>query len=361
MSWWSQLPISQKSAWLGCNRVRHSNQRVLRQAQHSNLTFAARSCVNREEGVYVVGTGGTGATEAFLTLGAAHFAIILASAFLYRVPQAGWAPAGWVAASSPTSGRVGSSLPPAGTMLGAPQASSSDMVTNNNVHIDEALRTPQFYLLWTCLFANVSAGIGILSVAKTMMGDIFGTTMPQLVDSAFAAMYVSMISMANMGGRLAWASASDYLGRKATFAIFFGCGLPLYASLPSIAALASSSDNIAPLVMFTSSTMVMFTMYGGGFATVPAYLADLFGTKYIGGIHGRLLTAWSAAGVLGPVGLAVLRKNATHRAIGEEETLFASRERHASARLVHIRLRDQRPPPEVDTSCHASCTHVPGR
>jgi len=191
-------------------------------------------------------------------------------------------------------------------------------VTTRNVHIDEALRTPQFYLLWMCLFTNVSAGIGILAVAKTMVSDIFGSSLPHVVDGAFAASYVSMVSVANMGGRLAWAGASDYLGRKATFGVFFGCGVPLYASVPFTASLATTSgDSLAPLVVFTSSTMLMFTMYGGGFATVPAYLADLFGTKYVGGIHGRLLTAWAAAGVLGPVGITFLRKMASERAMSD--------------------------------------------
>jgi len=162
---------------------------------------------------------------------------------------------------------------------------------------------------------NVTAGIGVLGVAKTMMVEIFGTTMPTVVDATFAGAYVSMISIFNMGGRLAWASASDYIGRKNTFYIFFGAGIPLYCSIPYTAQWVSASPGMGPLVMFTTSTMIIFSMYGGGFSTIPAYLADMFGTKYVGGIHGRLLTAWSLAGVAGPVSLSQLRKYSVMQAI----------------------------------------------
>ena len=140
------------------------------------------------------------------------------------------------------------------------------------IDIDQSLKTPQFYLLWTNLFCNVSAGIGVLGVAKTMMGDIFSTSMPSIVDTAFAATYVSMISVANMSGRFFWASTSDFVGRKNTFNIFFGLGIPLYMSIPYIADMTNSTDSIAPLILFYGTTMCIFTMYGGGFATVCFYL-----------------------------------------------------------------------------------------
>jgi len=199
------------------------------------------------------------------------------------------------------------------------------MITKNNVHIDTALRTPQFWLLWTNLCCNVTAGIGVISVAKVMIGDIFGTMMPHIVNSAFAATYVSMIGVANMVGRLSWASASDYLGRKNTFAAFFALGIPLYLSIPLSAQATSPqapelaqmllSSGINPLYAFYGTSMLIFTMYGGGFATIPAYLADLFGTKYVGGIHGRLLTAWSVAGIVGPLAISYLRESSANKAM----------------------------------------------
>ena len=172
-------------------------------------------------------------------------------------------------------------------------------------------------MLWTCLFCNVSAGIGVLAVAKTMMGDIFGSTMPHVVDASFAASYVSLISVANMGGRFVWASASDLFGRKTTFAIFFGAGLPLYLSVPYAAQLGATTEGLMPLALFTTSTTLIYSMYGGGFATIPAYLADIFGTRHVGGIHGRLLTAWASAGIAGPVAVTMLRRASNERAITE--------------------------------------------
>ena len=247
------------------------------------------------EGVYLVGTGSVGVAETFFTLAAIYFAVMLTAAFLYRVPPPGWQPAGWTP-------------PPEDDGHGR-------MITRHHVDIDEALRTPQFYQLWIVLCFNVTAGIGVLAVAKTMMTEIFGTTLPGIVDLKFAATYVLMISLFNMLGRFAWASASDYLGRKLTYTIFFGAGIVLYCSIPYFAQQVSVQPSVVWLVAFYATTMIIFTMYGGGFATIPAYLADLFGTRYVGGIHGRLLTAWSTAGVLGPLAITSLREHATSRAI----------------------------------------------
>jgi len=246
--------------------------------------------VDMDPGVYVVGTGSTGAAETFFALGAIYFVVMLVAAFSYRVPAPDWRPAGW----SP------------------PDASTADerMITRHHVHIDQALRTPQFYLLWIVLCFNVTAGIGVIGVAKTMMTEIFGTTLPGVVDGAFAATYVLMISVFNMAGRFVWASASDKLGRKNTYHLFFILGIVLYLSIPWSAAQVSASPAVVWLVVFYAATMLIFTMYGGGFATIPAYLADIFGTKYVGGIHGRLLTAWSTAGVLGPLAITKLRARA---------------------------------------------------
>jgi MFS family permease len=248
----------------------------------------ASAPVPLQEGVYVAGTGNTGAAGTFFTLGVAYFIIMMIAAFSYRVPREGWRPAGW---TPPTA-----------------EAASRKMITQANVHIDQALKTPQFWLLWIVLCFNVTAGIGVIGVAKTMMSEIFGSTLPLIVNSAFAATYVFMISVFNMVGRFFWASTSDFIGRKNTYHIFFVLGIILYLSIPFAAQQVSVNPAVTWLVMFYAATMIIFTMYGGGFATIPAYLADIFGTKYVGGIHGRLLTAWSTAGVLGPLAITKLRE-----------------------------------------------------
>ena len=247
------------------------------------------------EGVYLVGTGTTGVAATFLALGAIYLAVMLLAAFSYRIPAPGWKPEGW--------------RPP------EERDAARKMISRNDVGIDQALKTPQFYLLWVVLCFNVTAGIGVLGVAKTMMTEIFGTTLPGIVDGTFAATYVLMISVFNMGGRFFWASVSDYLGRKTTYTIFFVLGTLLYLSIPYTARQAAVSSAAFWLVFFYIATLLIFTMYGGGFATIPAYLADLFGARFVGGIHGRLLTAWSTAGVLGPLAITSLRKTALDRAL----------------------------------------------
>ena len=246
------------------------------------------------EGVYVVGTGATGVAETFVVIGIIYLIVMLLAAFSYRLPAPGWQPAGWE--------------PP-------PEDDQKHLITLHDVDIDEALKTPQFYQLWIVLCFNVTAGIGVLGVARTMMTEIFGTTLPQIVDAAYAATYVVMISVFNMIGRFFWASSSDYIGRRNTYWIFFVLGILLYLTVPYTAQRVSADPAVVWLVYFYAATMIIFTMYGGGFATIPAYLADIFGTKYVGGIHGRLLTAWSTAGVLGPLAITSLRQNSVNRAI----------------------------------------------
>jgi MFS family permease len=246
------------------------------------------------EGVYVVGTGASGVAETFLVIGVIYLVVMLLAAFSYRLPAPGWQPADWT--------------PPAA-------GDQKHLISNHDVDIDEALRTPQFYQLWIVLCFNVTAGIGVLGVARTMITEIFGTTLPQIVDAAFAATYVVMISVFNMIGRFFWASSSDYIGRRNTYWIFFVLGILLYLSVPFTAQQVSADPAVVWLVYFYAATMIIFTMYGGGFATIPAYLADIFGAKYVGGIHGRLLTAWSTAGVLGPLAITSLRQNAVTQAI----------------------------------------------
>jgi MFS family permease len=256
-----------------------------------------------EAGVYVVGSGDTGASATFLTLGLIYFSVMLIAAFSYRVPPKDWKPDGWT-----------------------PQPDSAkSMITKNHVHIDQALKTPQFWQLWIMLCFNVTAGIGVIGVAKTMVSEIFGSN-AVLIEMAttstlvllFFANYVVMLSAFNMVGRFIWASTSDYIGRKNTYHCFFVLGAILYSSIPYFA-LQASADPTTVLYFagFCIASMIIFTMYGGGFATIPAYLADIFGTMHVGGIHGRLLTAWSTAGVLGPLSITELRSYSLNQAIND--------------------------------------------
>ncbi|MEJ6572526.1 MAG: OFA family MFS transporter [Akkermansiaceae bacterium] len=246
-------------------------------------------------GVYAVGTGNTGAATTFLVLGLLYLVVMLIAAFAYRVPAEDWKPKGW--------------SPPEGN-------SKKSMISQNDVGISAAMKTPQFVLLWIVLCMNVTAGIGVIGVAKTMIGEIFGSQLStEAKQGFFFANYVLMISVFNMVGRFFWASISDWIGRKPTYTIFFILGCGLYLSIPWAAAHAGASTMSTSFITFYAATMIIFTMYGGGFATVPAYLADMFGSKYVGAIHGRLLTAWSIAGVLGPVAIAKLREASISDAI----------------------------------------------
>lgn len=201
-----------------------------------------------------------------LTLAALYAVLMLAGASVIRLPAPGWAPAGWT-----------------------PKATKDVMRTNGDVRVRNAVRTPQFYLLWVVLFVNVTAGIGILEDAKPMIMDFF----PDTVTEATATGFVGLLALANMSGRLGWSSLSDAIGRRRTYVMYLGVGATLYAVL----ALAGDSAT----ALFVTLTFVIVSFYGGGFATVPAYLKDLFGKLEVGAIHGRLLTAWSAAGVAGPL------------------------------------------------------------
>ena len=263
---------------------------IIGAAEVRNLTIPG------PEGVYLVNTGATGVAETFLILGVVYLIVMLFAAFSYRIPAEDWKPEGWIEPSEKERG---------------------SLISAKNVDIDQALKTPQFYQLWIVLCLNVTAGIGVLGVARTMITEIFGSSLPQVVDTSFAATYVVMISAFNMVGRFIWASASDYVGRRNTYWIFFVLGIVLYLSIPFSAAQVSVNPSVVWLVYFYAATMIIFTMYGGGFATIPAYLADIFGAKYVGGIHGRLLTAWSTAGVLGPLAITSLRESSVNSAIND--------------------------------------------
>jgi MFS family permease len=202
----------------------------------------------------------------FLTLAAIYFVAMMAGSFTVRVPADGWKPEGWT--------------PPA--------KERRRLVTTDNVTATTAIKTPQFWMLWTVLFCNVTAGIGILEQAAPMIQDFYPS-----VDAAAAAGFVGVLSLCNMSGRFGWSSTSDVIGRKRTYMMYLGVGAALYFLLATI-----GTASIALFVLFTG---IILSFYGGGFATVPAYLKDLFGTLEVGAIHGRLLTAWSAAGVAGPL------------------------------------------------------------
>jgi MFS family permease len=203
----------------------------------------------------------------FLTLGAVYLVSMMIGAFVVRLPAEGWQPEGWT--------------PPT-------EEETSDLETTANVSASSAIRTPQFWMLWTVLFCNVTAGIGVLEQASPMIQDYFTGITP-----AAAAGFVGLLSLANMAGRIGWSSTSDYIGRKPIYMVYLGVGLVLYFVLAAFGALS--------LVLFLLVTVVILSFYGGGFATIPAYLKDMFGVAQVGAIHGRLLTAWSCAGVAGPL------------------------------------------------------------
>ena len=238
------------------------------------------------------GPGQVGVWQAFLALGAIYFVFMVGGALGYRVPPGGWRPAGWT--------------PPA--------AGLKAMITHGQVHLRNAHKTPQFWCIWIVLCMNVSAGIGVLSMASPMLQEIFGGRLLHLPDigftslsdsqrlavAAIAAGFTGLLSLFNIGGRFFWASMSDLLGRKATYFIFFALGIALYAAAPWAAHDGSR-------LIFVTCMCIILSMYGGGFATVPAYLADMFGTQFVGAIHGRLLTAWSTAGIIGPLMIGYMR------------------------------------------------------
>jgi MFS family permease len=213
-----------------------------------------------------------GVAGAFVGLGCIYFVFAMVGATIVRVPAEGWKPAGW-----------------------QPPATPKKLTTTANVHVDVAWKTPQFWCIWVVLCMNVTAGIGVLGQASVMSQEMFGLTV------AAGAGFVGVLSLSNMLGRIFWASLSDVIGRKNTYFCFFIIGIALYALVPQTGALGS-------VLLFVICSAVILTMYGGGFATVPAYLKDMFGTKYVGAIHGRLLTAWAVAGVLGPVLVNYIRQ-----------------------------------------------------
>jgi len=216
-----------------------------------------------------------GVLQAFVVMGIVYFIYMSIGAIAVRVPADDWKPAGWVAPAQPRK-----------------------LVTTAQVEVSKAFVTPQFWLLWGVLCMNVTAGIGVLGQASPMIQEMFTGR----VSAITAASFVGLLSIFNMAGRIFWASTSDYIGRRNTYMVFFLLGIVLYFSVPTIGRLGS-------IPAFVIAFGIILSMYGGGFATIPAYLRDMFGTMHVGAIHGRLLTAWSAAGVLGPLLVNYIRQS----------------------------------------------------
>lgn len=233
-----------------------------------------------------------GVAQTFVVMGIIYFIYMMIGAMSYRVPASDWKPAGWT--------------PPVAD-------ASKTMITTRSVSVKKIWGIPQFWLVWLVLTMNVSAGIGVIGMSSPMLQEIFAGSLignalkfSELDKSQLAAIagiaagFTALLSLFNIVGRFFWASISDKLGRKLTYSVFFILGGALYFSIPSSAAAGS-------LVLFVGAFCIILSMYGGAFATVPAYLADLFGTQNVGAIHGRLLTAWSTAGILGPVVVNYMR------------------------------------------------------
>ncbi len=234
-----------------------------------------------------------GVMETFLAMAVIYFVFMMSGAFGYRIPPAGWRPDGWT--------------PPAG--------SANAMITQGNVHLKDAHKTPQFWLIWAVLCLNVSAGIGVLGMGSPILQEIFAGKLIGQASLGFAdlnpdqkkavatiaAGFLGLLSLFNIAGRFFWASLSDKMGRKVTYFTFFLLGMVLYGLTPTLA-------HAGMLALFVAAFCIILSMYGGGFATVPAYLADMFGTQFVGAIHGRLLTAWSTAGIIGPVVVNYIRE-----------------------------------------------------
>jgi MFS family permease len=241
---------------------------------------------------YFKGATSVGVWETFVAMGAIYFVLMMIGAFRYRLPPVGWRPEGWTLPSE-----------------------TKSMISQHHVRLDDAHKTPQFWLIWWVLCLNVSAGIGVIGMASPMLQEIFAgrliglpsvgfnalDTAQKAQIAAIAAGFAGLLSLFNIGGRFFWASLSDYIGRKNTYYTFFLLGIALYAAAPTFAAAGSKA-------LFVLAFCIILSMYGGGFAAVPAYLADMFGTQFVGAIHGRLLTAWSTAGIIGPLVVNYLRE-----------------------------------------------------
>jgi MFS family permease len=220
-----------------------------------------------------------GVAETFIVLGIVYFIFMIVGSIIVRVPAPGWKPEGYVA-----------------------PVQAQKLISHKDVFVYDALKTPQFWLIWWVLCLNVTAGIGVLGQASAMSQEMF----PGHITPVAAAGFVGLMSLFNMGGRFCWATVSDYIGRRNTYFVFMVLGFVLYCIVPTMGSIGSVAG-------FVLAFLIIISMYGGGFSTVPAYLRDMYGTRYVGAIHGLLLTAWSMAGIFGPVIVNYLRAyNITH-------------------------------------------------
>jgi MFS family permease len=238
------------------------------------------------------GSGPASVSKTLIAMGVIYFIVMMGGAFGFRVTPSGWKPKNWTPRE---------------------RDETNSLITRRSVHLNQAWRTPQFWLLWGVLCLNVTAGIGVISMASPMLQEVFGARLLGLDTSAAltaaqkaaivaaAAGLVGLISLFNSLGRIFWASLSDKIGRKTMYYTIFVLGIALYCLLPTW-------GHLGVAMLFVLSICIIMTMYGGGFATIPAYLADIFGTQMVGAIHGRLITSWSVAGVVGPALIAGIRQ-----------------------------------------------------
>jgi len=252
---------------------------------------------------HFAGPGSVGVAPTLATMALLYLVAMLLGALGYRVPRAGWTPTGWT----------------------PPSSQASKLKTTRHVNVKRVFGIPQFWLLWAVLCLNVSAGIGVVGMASPMLQEVFGgrliggggalatlSSEQRAQVATIAAAFAGLLSLFNIFGRIFWASFSDFIGRKATYCVFFLLGIALYASAPW-------AGNAGQVALFVAFFCIILTMYGGGFSTIPAYLADLFGTQHVGAIHGRVLTAWSVAGILGPVVVNYIREYQLQRGLPADQ------------------------------------------
>jgi MFS family permease len=266
-----------------------------------------------------------GVVETFVAMGLIYFTFMMFGVFTVRVPPEGWRPAGY-----------------------APPQTPRKLITAANVLVEQAWRTPQFWLLWAVLCLNVTAGIGVLGQASPMIQEMF----PRTITAAAAAGFVGLLSLFNMAGRFLWSSVSDYIGRKRVYAIYFALGAVLYSLIPTFGRMGS-------VPLFVAGFAVILSMYGGGFATIPAYLRDIFGAKEVGAIHGRLLTAWSVAAVLGPVLVNYIREYQISRGVPKAQAYGITM--YIMAGLLVVGFVCNLLVTAVDSRFHEAASRDPGR
>ena len=265
----------------------------LREVVLAQTADLAKFHTNLVEGFYFVGTGNTGAASALAVCGVLYTSLMLCSAFLMKRPQPGYKPAGYQTL----------------------QTDIAKPALPQNVHANAVMKTPQYWFLATTFYCLATGGIGVFSVAKPMMMEVFGQCLPMVVTAGFASTFVLLLSSGNLVGRIAWAALSDKIGRRATFWIFTIGSIPLYLSLPTLVSAVVTHSSVTCLYAFVGCSVVSISIMGGCYSIIPAYEADLFGAKYVGPIHGKFLLASSAAALSGPSLLLALRKRSETNAL----------------------------------------------